>query len=82
MDEDDERSAYYNSVQDPSADDSVSLLSFSVFSSFKGLLSFFLSCDIMFSLILPILFVTLLHNEPHDSSSFLSIYSLTLFLLM
>lgn len=42
MDEDDERSAYYNSVQDPSADDSVSLLSFSVFSSFKGLLSFFL----------------------------------------
>lgn len=27
MDEDDERSAYYNNVQDPSADDSVGLLS-------------------------------------------------------
>lgn len=27
MDEDDERSAYYSSIQDPSADDSVSLLS-------------------------------------------------------
>lgn len=52
MDEDDERSAYYSSVQDPSADDSVSALSHDMYSKTDGhnALSLFFQLPFLFYL--------------------------------